>query len=208
MIAGLAALGLDAPRLVSRFGLLGVAVIVFAETGLLIGFFLPGDSLLFATGLLIATGTVKVSIVAAVATIIVAAIIGDQTGYQLGRRVGPSMFSRPRSRLFNPANATRAQLFFDRYGPRTIVFARFVPIVRTFAPVVAGIADMSAVTFTSFNVVGAALWGGGVTLAGWSLGRRFPTLGQRIDLLSVVIVAFSLIPVALELRRSRAGGSK
>lgn len=203
MTSLLAIAGLNPATLVSRFGLIGLAAIVFAETGLLVGFFLPGDSLLFVAGLLIATGVVHMPIAAAVIVIVTAAALGDQVGYRFGCRVGPALFSRPESRLFDPAHANRAQRFFDRHGPRTIVLARFVPIVRTFAPVVAGVGQMPARQFTMYNLIGASLWGGGVTLAGWSLGRRFPSLGRRIDLLSVAIVAVSLIPVLVEIRRNR-----
>lgn len=199
----IALLGLDPEKLLNKFGLIGLILIVFAETGLLIGFFLPGDSLLFTAGLLIATDIFKANIVVAVVGVMVAAIVGDQVGYRFGHKVGPSLFSRPKSKLFNPEHVERAQSFFDKHGPRTIVIARFVPIVRTFAPVVAGIGKMSAKQFSTYNVVGGIVWGGGVTLAGYALGKRFPSLGDRIEVLSIVIIAVSLLPVAIDVLRHR-----
>ncbi len=198
------AIGIDPQGLIERFGrfaIIGVILVVFAETGILFGFFLPGDSLLFTVGLLIATKSIDAPIAVAVIGIIVAAILGDQVGYQIGSRIGPSLFTRPKSKLFNPKHVQRAQDFFDRHGPRTIIMARFVPIVRTFAPVVAGVGKMPLRLFTMFNVVGGVVWGGGVTLAGYALGKKFPWLSERIELLAIVIVGVSFIPVAFDIRR-------
>lgn len=202
ILASVFALGLDPEKLISRWGLVGIAIIVFAESGLLIGFFLPGDSLLFTAGLLAARGTLP-NIVWVAGTCFVAAALGDQVGYQLGARVGPALFDRPKSRFFNPANVIRAHNYFDEYGPKTIVLARFVPIVRTFAPMVAGIGRMRYRIFISYNVVGAFLWGTGVTVAGWALGKRFPSLVDRVELLGPLIVAVSLLPVLNEVRKHR-----
>jgi membrane-associated protein len=207
LLASFAALGLDPDKLINKFGLIGLFVILFAESGLLIGFFLPGDSLLFTAGLLCATGHFDQPVLLICAVCFVAAVLGDQVGYQFGKRVGPDLFDRPKSRLFNPRNVTKAHEFFERHGAKTILMARFVPIVRTFAPIVAGIGSMRYRVFTMFNVVGGLLWGVGVTLLGFWLGKRYPSLKDRIDLLAIVIVAVSLIPVALELlkhRRERA----
>jgi membrane-associated protein len=204
VLSPILALGIDPKGLIDKFGryaVIGVILVVFAETGILIGFFLPGDSLLFTTGLLIATKTLDASIVFAVVGIIAAAILGDQVGYQIGARIGPSLFTRPKSKLFNPKHVQRAQEFFDRHGPRTVILARFVPIIRTFAPVVAGVANMPLRVFTVFNVVGGVVWGGGVTLAGYALGKRFPWLSEKIEILALVIVAVSFIPVAFDIRR-------
>ncbi len=203
-LAKLFAIGIDPAKLIDQFGryaVIGVILVVFAETGILIGFFLPGDSLLFTTGLLIATNTVDAPISVTVIGIIVAAIIGDQVGYQIGSRVGPALFTRPKSKLFNPKHVQRAQEFFDHHGPRTIILARFVPIIRTFAPVVAGVGKMSLSQFTRYNVVGGIVWGGGVTLLGYALGKRYPWLADRIEILAIVIIAVSLIPVAFDVRR-------
>ncbi len=202
LIGQMFALGLNPEKLINRWGLIGIALIVFAESGLLIGFFLPGDSLLFTAGLLSARGTLP-NIVWVAGTCFVAAVVGDQVGYQLGKRVGPALFDRPKSRFFNPKNVIRAQNYFDEHGPKTIVLARFVPIVRTFAPMVAGIGRMRYRTFVSYNVVGGLLWAVGVTVAGWSLGKRFPSLVDRVELLGPLIVAASLVPIALELRKHR-----
>ncbi len=202
VFASVFALGLDPEKLINRWGLVGIAIIVFAESGLLVGFFLPGDSLLFTAGLLAARGTLP-NIVWVAAACFAAAAIGDQVGYQLGARVGPALFDRPKSRLFNPVNVVHAQNFFDEHGPKTIVLARFVPIVRTFAPIVAGIGQMRYRLFVSYNVVGAFLWGVGVTVAGWALGKRFPSLVDRIELLGPLIVAVSLLPILNEFRKHR-----
>lgn len=191
------ALGLDPEKLINRWGLLGIALIVFAESGLLIGFFLPGDSLLFTAGLLSARGTLP-NIVWVALVCFVAAFVGDQVGYQIGSRVGPALFDKPKSRLFNPQHVVKAQAYFDRHGPKTILLARFVPIVRTFAPIVAGVAHMKYRTFVLYNVVGAVVWGIGVTGLGWALGKRFPSLVNRLDLLAPLIIAVSLLPVLFE----------
>lgn len=208
----LALFGLDPQNLINKFGLIGLFIIVFAESGLLIGFFLPGDSLLFTAGLLIATnkfdplGESTSNVTQLIVTMLVifaAAVLGDQVGYQFGKRVGPSLFNRPKSRLFDPKNAKRAQDFFERYGVKTIVMARFVPIVRTFAPVVAGIGSMSLKTFTTFNVIGGALWGIGVPFLGFVLGERFPILEKRIDLVAAVIIVVSVAPMIFEIWREK-----
>jgi membrane-associated protein len=155
---------LNAEWLISTFGLIGILVAVFAESGLLIGFFLPGDSLLFSTGLVIAGGKyLHYPLWLVCLLIAVAAIAGDQFGYAFGKRVGPTLFRRPNSRVFKQENLVRAREFFERYGARSIVLARFVPIVRTFTPIVAGASRMHYRTFTTFNAAGGVLWGTGVT---------------------------------------------
>ena len=137
------------------------------------------------------------------AGLFVAAVAGDQVGYQFGRRVGAPLFQRPDSRMFKQAHLQRAQEFFERHGARTIVLARFVPIVRTFTPVVAGASKMNYRVFSIFNLVGAAVWAVGVTLIGYVLGKRFHWLGDKIEILSLVIVAVSLTPIAVEFLRHR-----
>jgi membrane-associated protein len=199
----IAVLGLDPEKLLTKYGLIGLGLIVFAETGLLIGFFLPGDSLLFTAGLLSATGTFNQPIVLVMTVAMVMAVLGDQVGYQIGKRVGPKLFDKPKSKLFNPDHVVRAQSFFDKYGPKAIVLARFVPIVRTFTPVTAGVGRMNAKLFSTYNVVGGIVWGGGVTLAGYLLGQQFPALGKRIELLSIVIIVISFIPIGLEYRKHK-----
>ena len=207
VLASFAALGLDPAKLINKYGLIGMFVIVFAESGLLIGFFLPGDALLFTAGLLSATRIFDQPILVICAVCFVAAVLGDQVGYQFGKRVGPELFDRPKSRLFNPSNVTKAHAFFERHGSKTIIMARFVPIVRTFAPIVAGVAAMRYRVFSTFNLIGGFVWGVGVPLLGFWLGKRFPSLQDRLDLLAIVIVAVSLLPVAFEFlkhRRERA----
>jgi len=129
--------------------------------------------------------------------VFIAAVAGDQVGYIFGRAVGPSLFQRPKSKLFNPDNVTKAHAFFDRHGPKTIVLARFVPIVRTFAPIVAGVADMKYRTFTIYNLVGAGLWAIGVTTLGYYLGQ-VDVVREHVEIAAVIIVALSLIPVVIE----------
>jgi membrane-associated protein len=189
--------------LISTFGLLGILATVFAESGLLIGFFLPGDSLLFTTGLLIATGTYLHYPLWLVCLLIsIAAIVGDQVGYLFGNRVGPALFRRPNSRLFRQENLARAKAFFGRYGPRSIVLARFVPIVRTFTPIVAGASGMHYRTFVIYNVVGGFLWSISVTVLGYFLGQ-VAFVRSNIEFILIGIVALSLVPIAVELLRSR-----
>ena len=206
----LAALGLDPEKLLNKYGLIGLGLIVFAESGLLIGFFLPGDSLLFTAGLLTALKTGITQPIWAVCLVtFVAAVLGDQFGYQFGKRVGPSLFDRPKSKLFKPSHVLSAQAFFEKHGAKTIILARFVPIVRTFAPVLAGVGNMKYRTFALYNLVGGFLWGVGVTMAGYLLGKRFPSLKERIDILALVIVAVSVLPVVFEVlkhRRAKAAG--
>lgn len=182
--------------------LLVVAAILFAESGLLVGFFLPGDSLLFSAGLVVAlTGTPPIGLVIACA--FVGAALGDQVGYLIGGRVGPSLYARPDSHLFKQRHVDHARVFFDQHGARAIVLARFVPIVRTFTPVLAGVAGMRYRTFVTYNLVGAAAWASVATLLGYGLGRRFPHLENYLTPILVVVVALSLLPVGIELLRRR-----
>jgi membrane-associated protein len=196
------AIGIDPEWLIKTFGTIGLFLIIFAESGLLIGFFLPGDSLLFAAGLFSARGDLPNIAVLAVGCAI-AAVVGDQVGYLLGNKAGPRIFNRPESRLFKRENVERAEEFFAHYGARAIILARFVPIVRTFVPIVAGVSSMHYRTFVTYNVIGGTVWGAGFTLLGWSLGQKFPALTDRIELVAIVIVAFSLIPIAVEVLRHR-----
>jgi membrane-associated protein len=191
-----------------RGGLALAAAIVFAESGLLFGFFLPGDSLLFVAGFLssAAGGNVLPPLPITAAVIFVAAVAGDQVGFLFGRKVGPALFDRPRSRLFNPRNVARAHLFFERRGPSAIVLARFVPIVRTFAPIVAGVARMRYRTFVTYNVVGGLLWGIGLTTLGYFLGE-IDFIKKNLELAALLIVTISVLPVAIEIRRHRRAAS-
>jgi membrane-associated protein len=194
---------LDPDHLLQTFGLIGVLVIVFAESGLLIGFFLPGDSLLFTAGLLVATTSVLPALHVVVPLIVLAAVAGDQVGYIIGAKAGPRVFHRPDSRFFKQEYVDKAYSYFERYGGRTIVLARFVPIVRTFAPVVAGVSGMRYRTFVTYNVVGGVLWGVGVTTLGYYLGQ-VDFVAEHIELILIGIVGLSVVPIAVELLRARS----
>jgi membrane-associated protein len=178
-----------------------VCGIIFAETGLLIGFFLPGDSLLFTAGLLVATGTIKFNIWAFAALIIVAAIVGNQTGYLIGSKAGPAIFNKPNSKLFKRENVEKAHAFFEKHGGKALILARFVPIIRTFVPVIVGVAQMNKQKFFLYNVIGALLWGGGVTLLGYLLGDRVPWVRENLDIIFIAIVLVSVIPIFIEVAR-------
>ncbi len=194
---------LDPGQLIETFGLIGILVIVFAECGLLIGFFLPGDSLLFTAGLLVARDDIKQPLWLVCVLICVAAIAGNQVGYLIGRKAGPAVFNRPDSRFFKQEYVDKSYAFFDRYGPRAIVLARFVPIVRTFITVTAGVGRMDYRTYTTYSVIGGLLWGAGVTILGFSLGN-VAFVADHIELILIGIVAVSIIPIAIELLRQRS----
>lgn len=179
-----------------------VCAFLFVETGLLVGFFLPGDSLLFTSGLLAATGIIQVPVGVLAGAAFLAALGGDQTGYLIGRKAGPAVFNRPGSRFLRGEYADKAHNFFLKYGRRSVVLARFVPIVRTFLPVTAGVGRMRYGAFLAYNALGALLWGAGVTLLGFWLGR-YAWIGANIDLIFVVIVVVSFVPVGVELLKSR-----
>ena len=190
-----------------------VTAIIFAESGLLVGFFLPGDSILFFTGFLTSSAALHdshfhqfaqhvPSLPIVLVCLFVAALAGDQLGYCIGRRVGPSLFRRPNSRLFKQENAVKAHAFFEKNGPKSIVLARFIPIVRTFTPVVAGISEMRYRTFFKFDVLGALLWAVGVTSLGHFLGE-VGFIRNNIEYAIVAVIAVSLLPVVIEVLRSR-----
>lgn len=200
----LALAGFLAPeKLISSFGTIGLFLIVFAESGLLIGFFLPGDSLLFTAGLLAANHQFGLRYPVLAVGCFASAVLGDQVGYWFGQRIGPALFTRPKSRLFNPHHVERAQEFFDRHGARTIVLARFIPIVRTFTPILAGVSKMRYRTFVIYNLVGGLVWGVGVTTAGYLLGKRYPALGDNLIYVSIIVIAISLLPIMFEVRKAR-----
>jgi len=171
-----------------------VALIVFAESGLLIGFFLPGDSVLFTVGFLIQGGVhLHFNIIAAIIIFFIAAVLGDSVGYAFGYKLGPKIFKRPNSFLFHQENIERAETFFKKYGAKTIILARFIPVVRTFTPIVAGVGSMTYKTFITFNLIGAALWAMGVTLLGYFLGSVLEKMGIKIDDVLLPIIAIILI---------------
>ena len=190
--------------MIATFGTVGLFVIVFAESGLLVGFFLPGDSLLFTAGVLASQGNLNLPIV--LAGCFVAAVVGDQVGYAFGSRIGPALFQRPDSRFFHRDHLHRAEAFFARHGGRAVVLARFMPIVRTFTPVLAGVSSMPYGTFVRYNVVGGFAWSVGVTTAGFVLGEAVPGVDRYLLPIIAVIVLVSVLPGAYELLRHRRGG--
>ncbi|MGV9563261.1 DedA family protein [Streptomyces sp. NPDC003480] len=194
---------LDPNHLLGTFGIWGLLLVVFAESGLLIGFFLPGDSLLFTCGLLITSNQMDFPLAGAIALICLAAILGDQAGYMFGKKVGPALFNRPNSRLFKQENVTKAHEFFEKYGPKSLVLARFVPVVRTFTPIIAGVSGMRYRSFLVFNVIGGALWGAGVTLLGSWLGN-IGFVKNNIEAILILIVLVSVVPIAIEFLRARS----
>ena len=210
MLSALLAVGggfLDPENLVDKGGLVLIFAIIFAESGLLIGFFLPGDSLLFTAGFF-ASGPSSVDEALHLPLgwlllgCFLAAVAGDQVGYVFGNRVGPALFKRPDSRFFKQENVAKAQAFFDKHGAKTIVLARFVPIVRTFTPVIAGVSKMKYRTFVTFNVVGGLLWAVGVTLLGFFLGQ-IDFVEANLEIAILAVVAISVLPIALELWKAR-----
>jgi membrane-associated protein len=194
----------DPKSLIEAFGTIGLFAIVFAESGLLAGFFLPGDSLLFTAGLLASQGHLNFPII--VTGCFVAAVAGDQVGYVIGRKYGPAVFKRPDSRFFHQRNVDRARVYFEEHGSKTIVLARFVPIVRTFTPVVAGVGQMEYRKFVTFNILGGFLWAVGVTSLGYALGESVPEIEKYLLPIVLVIGAVSFVPVILELLRMRKAG--
>lgn len=190
------------PRdLIEAFGTVGLFVIVFAESGLLFGFFFPGDSLLFTAGLLASQGLLNLPVV--LVGCFVAAVAGDQVGYAFGARVGPALFRRPDSRIFKQEYVDKARHYFERYGSKTIVLARFVPVVRTFAPILAGVGSMRYRTFVTFNLTGGLLWAVGVTLLGYILGESIPDIDRYLFPVIALIVVASVAPIALEFLKAR-----
>jgi membrane-associated protein len=187
--------------LASPLGLAGLFGIVFAETGLLVGFFLPGDSLLFSVG--VASGASGINVFALAAMLMCAAIIGDNTGYFLGRQAGPKIFNRPKSKFFNPAHLKQTQEFYDKYGARAVVYARFVPIVRTCTPFIAGVARMRYARFLLFSVFGGVFWIAFMTTLGYQLGQ-VPLVQRHFEKVVLAIIVLSLVPALLEARKARA----
>ncbi len=201
--------GILNPRdLIDKVGLVGIWLIVFAESGLLIGFFLPGDSLLFTAGFFASSppsipAELHLNLPLLLVGSFVAAVAGDQVGYIFGRRVGEPLFNRPDSRFFKRQNVDKAQRFFDKHGSKTIVLARFVPIVRTFVPVIAGVSRMHYRTFVTYNLIGGFLWAVGVSLLGYFLGQ-VDIVARNLEITLILIVAISFAPMVFELLRARA----
>ncbi len=194
---------LEPKFLIETFGLIGIFAIVFAESGLFFGFFLPGDSLLFTAGLLASQG--YFSITWLLIGTWLAAIAGDSVGYWFGRRVGPALFSKEDSFFFNKKHILHAQKFYEKYGAKTIVLARFVPIVRTFAPIVAGVGEMKYRTFVFFNIIGGTIWVFSMILAGYGLGKIFPHTDKYLHYIIVAIIFASILPILIEVVKAKLG---
>jgi membrane-associated protein len=198
---------LDPGRLIASLGLLGLLAIVFAECGLLVGFFLPGDTLLFTAGVLVRNDSPALpsSLALVCALVSVAAVAGNLVGYWIGRTGGPAVFTRPGSRLFTPEHVERTKVFFESYGPASIVLARFVPVVRTFITVMAGVGRMPWGRFALYSVVGGTLWGTGVTLLGYWLGQ-VKIIADHVELILIGGVLVSVVPITFEVLRRRRRG--
>ncbi len=178
------------------FGYVGVSFTLFAESGILFGAFLPGDSLLFTVGLLASQGHFHIVLLWALATI--SAILGDNVGYASGKYIGPKLFTREDSLLFRKSHVVRASMFYEKHGKKAIILARFVPIIRTFAPIIAGVAKMHYPTFMLFNIIGGLLWTTSLLGFGYSIGRLFPEAGKYLELIIIGIIFLSILPIAAE----------
>jgi membrane-associated protein len=184
------------------FAVIGVCLIIFAECGLLIGFFLPGDTLLFTAGLYIERGSIDTPLWLMCVLVTVCAFAGNVSGYWIGAKAGPALFNKPDSRLFKREHVDRTHEFFERYGARAIVLARFVPIVRTFITAIAGVGRMDPKRYFTYSAIGGVLWATGVTVLGYYLGK-IPFMHDHIELILVLIVLFSIIPIIIEVVRAR-----
>ena len=191
----------NVPELIRFVGFYGLILIVFAETGLLVGFFLPGDSLLITAGLFAARGDFDFAML--LLTLIPAAVIGNATGYYIGHRTGMALYSRPDSLLFRREHLRMTHEYYEKHGGKTIILAQFIPILRTFAPVVAGVGEMGYRQFATFNVVGAILWVGSMVTAGYMLGSAIPNIESRIHYVVAVVIFISLLPPGIALLKQR-----
>jgi len=188
-------------ELIAWAGYIGLTIIVFCETGLLAGFFLPGDSLLVTAGLVASQG--KLDIVKLNLLLMAAAIVGDSVGYAIGHFAGPRLFRKEDSFFFHKKYVDKTRVFFEKHGGKTIILARFVPIIRTFAPTVAGVGKMSYAKFLSFNVVGGILWVGTMTLVGYTLGRTIPNIEKHMHIVVGIVILVSFVPLIHEYLKSR-----
>jgi membrane-associated protein len=195
----------NVPELIRLVGLYGLIFVIFAETGLMVGFFLPGDSLLVTAGLFAARGDLDIAVL--IPSLMAAAILGNATGYFIGHKAGHALYSRPNSFFFRREHLLRTHEFYERHGGKTIIMAQFMPIARTFAPVVAGAADMTYRRFATFNIVGAILWIGSMVLTGYFLGRLIPGIESRIHIVVAVVIFLSLLPAIIGWAKSKLGTS-
>jgi membrane-associated protein len=198
----------DLPALVQWAGYVGLTLIIFAETGLLVGFFLPGDSLLVTAGLLAADPAFGLNLWLLGAILTVAAIVGDTVGYNVGKATGPRIFTREDSLFFHKDHLLRAQAFYEKHGGKTIIIARFMPIVRTFAPVVAGVGRMQYRSFLSFNIIGGVLWIWSMLLIGWVLARTVPGVAKHVEKVILVVVFLSILPGIIAWLRERGAKAR
>jgi membrane-associated protein len=192
---------LDPLFIVETLGLIGVVVIIFAESGLFFGFFLPGDSLLFTAGLLASQGYINIFYLLVLGTI--AAIVGDSVGYAFGKRIGPTIFSREHSFFFNKNHIERSRLFFEKHGKKAVILARFMPIVRTFTPILAGVGKMEYKTFVRYNIIGGLIWVLGLTGGGYFLGKVIPDADKYILPIVIAIIIISLVPGIIEIIKNK-----
>ena len=193
-------------EIVAWGGYVGLFIIIFSETGLFVGFFLPGDSLLFTAGLFAARG--QLDIVTLIFLLMVAAVAGNSTGYFIGRKAGQTMYNRPQSRFFRRDHLLKTKEFYEKYGALTIVMAQFMPFARTFAPVVAGVGEMKYRRFITFNVIGAVLWVNSMTLLGYFLGTLVPGIRNYIEYVIAAIIFVSVLPVAFKYLQHRRESRK
>lgn len=198
----------DLPALVQWAGYVGLTLIIFAETGLLVGFFLPGDSLLVTAGLLAADPAFGLNVWLLGLILTVAAIVGDTVGYQVGKAAGPRIFTRENSLLFNKNHLLKAQAFYEKHGGKTIIIARFMPIVRTFAPVVAGVGQMRYASFLAYNVVGGVLWIWSMLLTGYVLAKTVPGVAKHVEKVILLVVFLSILPGIIAWWRNRSAQAK
>jgi membrane-associated protein len=189
----------DIPQFISAFGYAGVALVVFAESGLLVGAILPGDSFLFTAGFLASQHLLDIRVLAPLAAL--AAVLGDNVGYWTGKRFGKGVFSRHGSRFFNPSHIEKAEKYYAVHGPMTLVLARFVPVIRTIAPILAGVGNMNLSTFRKYNLLGGLAWGVGMTVGGYTLGSLIPSADKFLLPIIICIVLVSLLPGILHLRK-------
>lgn len=197
-------LHIDPKVIIQTAGLIGVIAIVFAESGLFFGFFLPGDSLLFTAGILASQGFLNLP--GLVIGVGIAAIAGDSVGYWFGKKVGPAIFSRDDSVFFTPAHIARTRAFYEKYGPKAIVLARFVPVVRTFTPILAGVGQMNYGLFLRYNIIGGLLWASGISFLGYWLGATFPWIEEYLTYIIIAVIVVSVLPIVYELVMFRRRG--
>ncbi|MCX6792928.1 MAG: VTT domain-containing protein [Candidatus Falkowbacteria bacterium] len=192
---------IDIISLVKAAGYLGLSGIIFAESGLLIGFFLPGDSVLFTAGFLASQGLLDIKIL--IPLLFVCAVFGDSVGYTFGYRLGPKIFKKEDSFFFAKENIERAQLFFEKHGGKTIILARFIPVVRTFAPIIAGVGKMKYGTFVFYNIIGGLLWAVGLLVLGYSLGNFIPNVDRYLIPIILAIIIISVLPNIIHLIKNK-----